>query len=105
MPKVRLRLFGFGDRVDRFREEARAIGHGATVRSVWEELRTTSGKEELLARIDERAVLILVNGKPIHQLEDWQTVLAAGDGVSIMVKAFGGWDEHLGAALSIGIWE
>jgi len=90
MPKVTFRLFGFGDRANRFREEATAIAHGATVRSVREEPRTTSGKEELPARIDERAVLILVNGKPIHQLEDWQTVLQNGDKVTILVKAFGG---------------
>ncbi|HAL62372.1 MAG TPA: hypothetical protein DCP08_08210 [Chloroflexi bacterium] len=90
MPKVTLRLFGFGDRADRFREETRAITHGATVRSVWEELRTTTGQEELLARIDEGAVLVLINGRPIHQLEDWQTVLDNGDKVTILVKAFGG---------------
>jgi len=90
MAKVTLRLFRFGNRADRFREEARTIAHGATVRSVWEELWTTVGKGELLARIDERAVLLLVNGKPIHQLEDWETLLENGDKVTILVKAFGG---------------
>jgi len=90
MPKVTLRLFGFGDRKSRFQEEAKAITQGATVRSVWEELRRSSGQEDLIGRIDERAVLILINGKPIHQLEDWQTILEDGDKVTILVKAFGG---------------
>lgn len=71
MPKVTFPLFGVGDRADRFREENHrpwrdgTLGRGA--------LQTTTGKGGLLGLVDEWEALILVNGKPIHQLEDGQT--------------------------------
>lgn len=90
MAEIRVRLFGFGKKAGRFQEEAMTIPEGATVRALWEGLKARAKRDELLAGIDERAVLVLINGKPIHHVDDWQTVLADGDRVSLMVKAFGG---------------
>lgn len=90
MPEIRVRLYGLGEKAGRFQEEAMTVAQGATVRTLWEELRARARGDEFLARIDEQAVLVLVNGNPIHHLDDWDTVLKEGDKVSLMVKAFGG---------------
>ncbi len=90
MPEIKLRLFGFGSRASGFDTETKDIAAGTTMRELWETLRSTADDDELLARIDERNVFFLVNGKFIRQAEMPQTVLADGDTVTLMVLAIGG---------------
>jgi len=85
-----LRLFGFGSRASGFDTETKNIAAGTTMRELWETLRSCADDDELLARIDERNVLFLVNGKLIRQRELPHTVLVNGDTVTLMVLAIGG---------------
>jgi len=90
MPEITLRLFGFGSRASGFDTELRSVAAGTTVRKLWEELRSSADDTELLARIDERNVVFLLNGTLIHQQETNHTVLKDGDTVTYMVLAMGG---------------
>ena len=90
MPEITLRLFGFGARASGFDTERRSVATGTTVRKLWEELRSSADDTELLARIDERNVVFLLNGALIHQQRMNKTVLKDGDKVTYMVLAMGG---------------
>jgi molybdopterin converting factor small subunit len=90
MPEITLRLFGFGSRASGFDTERRSVVVGTTVHRLWEELRSSADDTELLARIDERNVVFLLNGKLIHQHKTNWTILKDGDTVTYMVLAMGG---------------
>lgn len=90
MPDITLRLFGFGSRASGFEVEYRKISAGTTVRQVWDSLRAGAGDTELLARIDERSVVFLINGRIIGQDKMSETTLADGDTLTCMVLAMGG---------------
>ena len=90
MPAITLRLFGFGPKASGYDTETRSIPEGATIRGVWESLRSSANEDELLARIDQRSVFFLVNGRLIHGAETGRTVLQEGDTVTFMVLAIGG---------------
>jgi len=90
MPEITLRLFGFGSRASGFDTERRSVDVGTTVRKLWEDLRSSADGTELLARIDERNVVFLLNGTLIHQHRTNRIVLKDGDTVTYMVMAMGG---------------
>jgi len=85
-----LRLFGFGSRASGYDTKGRDIPAGTTLRELWENLRSSADDTELLARIDEKNVFFLVNGKMIHRDDMPQTDLEEGDTVTLMVLAIGG---------------
>jgi len=43
-----------------------------------------------LATVDRKAVLALLNGRPLRTLAEWETQLSDDDTVVYMPKAFGG---------------
>ena len=90
MPEITLRLFGFGSRASGFDTERRSVDVGTTVRKLWKELRSSADDTELLARIDERNVVFLLNGVLIHQHRTDRALLKDGDTVTYMVLAMGG---------------
>jgi molybdopterin converting factor small subunit len=90
MPEITLRLFGFGTRASDFDTERRSVAAGTTVHKLWESLRASADDNELLARIDERNVVFLLNGTLIHQHKTNRTTLKDGDTVTYMVLAMGG---------------
>jgi molybdopterin converting factor small subunit len=90
MPEITLRLFGFGSRASGFDTARRSVIAGTSVRELWENLRSSADDTELLARIDERNVVFLLNGTLIHQHKADHTVLKEGDTVTYMVLAMGG---------------
>ena len=90
MPEITLRLFGFGSRASDFDTERRSVAVGTTVRKLWEDLRSSADDTELLARVDERSVVFLLNGTMIHQHKTNHAVLKDGDTVTYMVLAMGG---------------
>ena len=90
MPEITLRLFGFGPRASGLDTVHRSVAAGTTVRKLWENLCSSADDTDLLARIDERSVVFLVNGTLIHQHKTNRTVLKDGDTVTCMVLAIGG---------------
>jgi molybdopterin converting factor small subunit len=88
--RVHLRLFGLGRGDASKAHLTQSIESGTTVESLWQGLRAASGPDEKLSTFDRRAMLVLVNGRPIRFLAGWQTVVADEDTVSFMPKAFGG---------------
>ena len=86
-----LRLFGLrGPRMDRIEEEPFPFSAGLTVAELWRELQGAADPDSVLAQLRPENTLALVNGVPIQRLAGWDTVLAAGDTLTLMVKAFGG---------------
>lgn len=85
-----MRLFGFGSKASGYDTKTRNIPLGTTLRELWETLRSSADDREMLARIDEKNVFFLVNGKMIHQEDMPQTDLEEGDTVTLMVLAIGG---------------
>lgn len=90
MPNIRLRLFGFGSRASGWDTDVRSVSQGTTVSGVWDALRSSAKEGELLARIDERHVFFLLNGKAIPSNQTREAVLEDGDTVTFMVMAIGG---------------
>jgi molybdopterin converting factor small subunit len=90
MATVTVRLFGFGPRASEYETETRLIAEGATIRELWEDMRKSAMPESLLARIEEKKVWVLINGRHFNQAEKWETPLAEGDTVTFMVYAMGG---------------
>ena len=89
MPRVTLRLLGFG--VPRYKwEELGVNASGETVRALWEELGSLAGKQEPFLALGSENLLVLVNGRPISQLGGWDTPLADGDEVAILPLVVGG---------------
>jgi sulfur carrier protein ThiS len=90
MPDIRLRLFGFGPRASGWDTDTSVVPQDTTVAEVWKSLRSSAQDGELLARIDERHVFFLVNGKLIHGAQLQEAVLRDDDTVTFMVMAIGG---------------
>lgn len=90
MPDIELRLFGFGAKASGWDTDTRSVSEGTTVSAVWDSLRSSAQEGELLARIDERHVFFLLNGKLIPRTETHDAVLEDGDTVTFMVMAIGG---------------
>ena len=90
MPEIILRLFGFGYRASGYDTKGRDIPAGTTLRELWEILRSSANDNELLATIDEKNVVFLINGRLVHQEDMPQTHLTEGDTVTLMVLAIGG---------------
>ena len=89
---LRLRLFGGlrGVKKARMEEDSFPFSPGLTVGELWRQLQGTAEPDWLLSRLSRDAVLVLVNGVPTQRLAGWETVLAAEDTVTLMIKAFGG---------------
>ncbi|HJX39667.1 MAG TPA: MoaD/ThiS family protein [Anaerolineae bacterium] len=90
MPNIRLRLFGFGPKASGWDTDTTSVPQGTTVSEVWQSLRSSAEEGELVARIDERHVFFLVNGKLIHSAQLQEAALQDGDTVTFMVMAIGG---------------
>ena len=90
MPSINLRLFGFGPRASGWDTDTRSVSRGTTVLAVWNSLRSSAQEGELLARIDERHVVFLLNGKLTPRAQRQEAVLEDGDTVTFMVMAIGG---------------
>jgi len=90
MGQVTLRLFGLG-KGDASRENlSRAIEPGTTISALWESLRCEALPGVKLATVDRKAVLALLNGRPLRTMAEWETQLSDDDTVVYMPKAFGG---------------
>lgn len=90
MPNIELRLFGFGPKASGWDTDTRPVSPGMTVSQLWDSLRSSAREGELLARIDERHVVFLLNGKLIPTAQRQEGVLEDGDEVTFMVMAIGG---------------
>lgn len=88
---VHLRLFGLQRASDsNIRKGTFPFSTGLTVAQLWEELQQTSQPGSPMATLPRDKVLALVNGLPVQRLDEWATLLKAGDTVTFMAKAFGG---------------
>lgn len=88
---IHLRLFGLQRPNDsRIGTATFSFSTGLTVAELWDELRRTAQPDSPMAQLPREKVLALVNGAPIQRLDDWATVLKAGDTITFMAKAFGG---------------
>ena len=90
MPSINLRLFGFGPKASGWDTDTMSVSNSTTVADVWEGLRSSAREGELLAQIDERHVVFLLNGKLIPESRRREAVLEEGDTVTFMVMAIGG---------------
>jgi len=90
MPSIEVRLFGFGPKASGWDSNTRSVSQGTTVSRLWDNLRSSAGERELLARIDERHVVFLLNGKLIPVSQRQEAALEDGDEVAFMVMAIGG---------------
>lgn len=90
MPHIGLRFVGLGALASGSHAEPRFVPEGTTVEEVWEIFRSSADEHDFLARMSERQVSILLNGKLIRRAEGLQTVLEEQDVVTFMVVATGG---------------
>ncbi len=88
--QVFVKLFGLGKGDASRAHLTRSLEPGTTVRSLWESLCEKAPREEKLARIDPRALLAVVNGRPLRLPSEWEAELKDEDTVVYMPKAFGG---------------
>ncbi|TEU13219.1 MAG: MoaD/ThiS family protein [Anaerolineales bacterium] len=102
--EIHLRLFGLGEQAAGRTESTMHLSRGDTVGSLMEALRTegsylsarlpfnpsTGLRTNFAQNKAEDRLLILVNGRSVHTLQDLDTPLTDGDQVTIMPKAFGG---------------
>ncbi len=90
MPEIKVRFFGLNRKASGVEIETRHVADHTTVGALWNSLRSSAHPDELLARVDERTVAVLVNRRVIDRAETPQTVLAEGDTVTFMVFVMGG---------------
>lgn len=90
MPGINLRLFGFGPKASGWDTDTISVSRSTTVADVWDGLRSSAREGELLAQIDERHVVFLLNGKLIPESRRQEAVLEEDDTVTFMVMAIGG---------------
>jgi thiamine biosynthesis protein ThiS len=90
MPEIRVRFFGFNRKASGFEAETLHVSDGTTVGDLWASLRSSAHPDEILARVDERTVAVLVNRRVIDREQIRQTVLTEGDTVTFMVFVMGG---------------
>jgi hypothetical protein len=87
---VNVRLFGLGTGDASRKHLAKEIASPVNIRTLWLSLQSEGQPDEKLAQTQPEALLVLVNGTPIHLLEDWDTPLCEGDTVLFMRMAVGG---------------
>ena len=63
---------------------------GTTIQELRESVRSSADDHDFFARMNERQVSILLNGKLIRRAEGLQTVLEEQDKVTFMVLVTGG---------------
>jgi molybdopterin converting factor small subunit len=90
MPRVTIRLFGFGGKASGLEHKTENVSQGTNLRQLWESIRSSAQQNELLARIDERHVFFLRNGELVRPDQMQETPLEEGDTVTFMVLAVGG---------------
>jgi molybdopterin converting factor small subunit len=90
MAQVIVRLFGLGKGDASRATLTRTVEPGTTVQTLWHSLQREAMPGDKLATMESASLLVLVNGRPIQFLREWETVLADHDTVSYMPKAFGG---------------
>lgn len=90
MPHISLRFFGLGSRASGSHLETRFVPEGTTIQELWESVRSSADDHDFLARMNERQVSILLNGKLIRRAEGLQSVLGQEDVVTFMVLVTGG---------------
>lgn len=94
MPEIRVRFFGFRTETSDFETQTLSVPDGTTVKDLWNELLSSPDTGQVLGRVDERTVAVLVNRRVIDRAETPQTVLAEGDTVTFMVFVMGGQWPH-----------
>ena len=90
MGQVIVRLFGLRDGHSRLNKFSEVIGSETTVQDLWSRIQSTAKPGERLATVDPKALLVLVNGRPVHLLGGWQARLNDRDEVTFMLKVAGG---------------
>jgi molybdopterin converting factor small subunit len=90
MPRVRVLLFGLGDKAAGKRQLVQEVGPSATVEEVWLGLQVPEIDNGTRAPADRRALLVLVNGEPIEYLDGWNTPLSDNDQITYLRKTVGG---------------
>jgi molybdopterin converting factor small subunit len=87
---VKIKLYGlFGGSATKTRL-IQSHEPGSTIEDVWQRLRSEAKPEDKIAVIDRRILLALINGTPIQYLNGWDTCLAEGDQITLMIKTAGG---------------
>ncbi|NIM95340.1 MAG: hypothetical protein GTO18_16720 [Anaerolineales bacterium] len=90
MGSVNIRLFGLSGMASRMNKFSQPIQGATSVELLWAEIQNSAEPGELIATIDRDALLVLVNGRPIHLLDGWQTRAQDGDEITFMLKTAGG---------------
>jgi len=90
MEKVSIRLYGMQNGHSRINKFDLSIETGMTIQEVWDRVQGSAKSGERLATIDREALLALVNGRPIHYSDGWDTQLCDDDQVTFMLKTAGG---------------
>ncbi|MDH4208115.1 MAG: MoaD/ThiS family protein [Anaerolineae bacterium] len=90
MPQVTLRFFGFGGKASGFETRTEEVREGTSLGQLWETLRASAARDDLLARIDETRVTFIHNGELVSHENVHETPLKEGDTVALMVLAVGG---------------
>ena len=90
MAQVQLRLFGLREGHSRLNKISQIINQSKTVGDLWNDLQGMAEPGDRLAAIDREGILALVNGRPIHLLQGWETMVVDQDQVTFMLKTAGG---------------
>jgi molybdopterin converting factor small subunit len=90
MPRVRVLLFGLGDKAAGKRQLVQDIGPSATVEELWRGLQVPGMESGTRDPADRQALLVLVNGEPIEYLDGWNTRLSDNDQITYLRKTVGG---------------
>ena len=90
MDKVSIRLFGMQNGHARLNKFDLNIKTGMTIQELWDQVQSSAKPGERLATVDQDALLALINGRPIHYTDGWDTQLNADDQVTFMLKTAGG---------------
>lgn len=88
--QVFVKLFGLGKGDASRVHLTRPLEPGTTVHILWQRLCEEAARDEKMATIDPRALLAVVNGRPLRSPAEWEAELKDEDTVVYMPKAFGG---------------
>ena len=90
MAEVKIRCFGLRRSAAQPTRLRQTLGGPTTVGQLWQRLLESGEVGGELGRVDREALLVLINGRPIHMLRGWNTPLADGDEVTFMLQVAGG---------------
>ena len=90
MVEISVRLFGLRGKDSQLNKFQLSIPNHTSIGGLWSQLQDSAESNDRLSTTNREALLALVNGRPIHLLDGWDTSLHDDDQVTFMLKTAGG---------------